>query len=163
MKAGDRFEIPHEGETWHIVRSAIHEGPPFVADVTIAAGKGPPWHFHADEDETIELTAGSVELTLPDRTVTLRAGDRFVIPKGTRHTFRSGPEGFSGRGSYDGRNFEELVAQLAPGDKKGFVRMVQHARRTNWRGSRITSPVLRGVLAVVAGVGRLMGIRPYPI
>jgi hypothetical protein len=163
VKTGDRFEIPHEGETWTIVRSAIHEGPPFIADVSITAGKGPPTHFHADEDEVIEIFEGSVVFQMPDGPVTLEAGDRLTIPKGTRHSFKSGPDGFRGRGTYGGVLFEELVAQLAPGDKQGFVRMIQHARRTNWRGSRLTSPVLRGVLGIVAGIGWLFGIRPRAV
>jgi quercetin dioxygenase-like cupin family protein len=159
MKAGDRFEIPHEGETWTIVRSAIHEGPPFIVEVSIAAGKGPPSHVHADEDETMEIVEGSLILQMPDGPVTLKAGDAFTIPRGARHSFRAGPEGVRGRGTYSGSQFEELVAQLPPGDKKGFLRMILHARRTDWRGSRLTSPVLRGVLGVVAGVGWLFGVR----
>lgn len=163
MKAGDTFHIPHEGERWTIVRSAIHEGGEFVADVEIEGNKGPPWHFHPHEDEVISIFEGSVTFQFPDKTVTLRAGDRYTIPSGTRHTFKSGPEGFRGRGVYNGRRFEELVAQLAPGDKRGFVRMIQHSRRTNWAGSTLTSPILRGVLAVVAGVGALLGVRPTPV
>lgn len=163
MKAGDCFEIPHEGERWTIIRSAIQDGGSFVADVAIAAGKGPPWHVHAYEDEDVEIFEGSVTFFMPDGPHVLRAGDTLRIPAGTRHTFKSGPEGFRGRSVYNGRRFEELVAQLAPGDKRGFVRMIQHARRTNWDGSRLTSPVLRGVLGVVAVVGRLLGIRPRAV
>ena len=163
MKTGDRFEIPHEGETWTIVRSAIHDGAPFIADVKIELGKGPPWHVHAHEDEVVEIFEGSLTLELPDGPKVLRAGDRFVIPKGTRHAFKSGPEGVRGRATYDGSHFEGLVAQLPPGDKWGFVRMIQHARRTGWIGSRLTNPALRGMLAVVAGIGWIAGVRPRDV
>lgn len=163
MQAGDRFEIPHEGETWTIVRSSIHEGGEFVAEVAFEPGKGPPRHFHADEDEVIEIFEGSVTFAMPDGPVTLRAGDRLVITAGTPHTFKSGPEGFRGRASYSGRKMEEIVAQLHPGDKRGFVRMAQHMRRTKWAGTRITNPVVRAFLATIAVGGALFGIRPRPV
>lgn len=163
MKAGDRFEIPHEGETWTIVRSSIHEGGEFIAELEIEAGKGPPMHFHADEDEVIELLEGSATFFMPDGPVTVRAGDRLVIPAGTKHSFKSGPEGFRGRASYSGRKMEEIVAQLQPGDKKGFVRMAQHLRHTKWAGSRITSPAIRAFLSVIALGGSLFGIRPRSV
>jgi quercetin dioxygenase-like cupin family protein len=159
MKSGDHFEIPHEGETWTIVRSAIHDGPPFIADVAIAAGKGPPTHFHPHEDEELEVFEGSVTFYFEDGPKTLRAGDRLTIRAGTRHRFKAGPDGVRARGSYSGARFEGLIAQLPPGDKRGFVRMIQHARHTRWSGSRLTSPVLRAILAVVGGIGWLCGVR----
>lgn len=163
MKAGDQFHIPHEGERWTIVRSAIHDGGDFIADVAIEGKKGPPMHLHEHEDEAIEIFEGTVTFFMPDGPVTLRAGDTLMIPRGTRHTFKSGPDGFRGRATYNGRRFEELIAQLQPGDKRGFVRMVQHMRRTNWTGSRLTNPLLRGFLAIVGAFGSLMGIRPRSI
>ena len=33
MKAGDVIDIPHEGEHWTIVRSSIHEGGDFIAEL----------------------------------------------------------------------------------------------------------------------------------
>lgn len=159
MRTGDTFEIPHEGETWTIVRSAIHDGPPFIVDVYFAPRKGPPMHSHPHEEEVIEVFEGSVIFQFPDGPKTLRAGDRFTIPAGMRHCFKAGPDGFRGRATYSGARFEELVAQLPPGDKRGFVRMAQHGRHTDWVGSRITSPVLRGVLAVIAGIGWVCGVR----
>jgi mannose-6-phosphate isomerase-like protein (cupin superfamily) len=161
LKAGDEIHIPHEGEHWTIVRSAIAEGNgEFIADLEMDANRsGPPFHVHPHENERIEVFAGSVTFFMPDGPVVLRAGDTFTIPAGTRHTFKIGPEGLRARGSYNGPRFEELVTQLAPGDKKGFVRMAQHCRATNWAGSRITSPAVRGLLAVVALGGRMFGIR----
>jgi quercetin dioxygenase-like cupin family protein len=162
MKAGDEIHIPHEGERWTIVRSAIEEGGgEFIADLEMEPNRdGPPFHLHPHEDETIEVFAGSVTFFMPDGPVTLRAGDTFCIPAGTRHTFKIGPDGLRARGRYNGRRFEQLVAQLMPGDKKGFVRMAQYCRQSNWEGSRITNPAIRGMLAVIAFGGRVFGIRP---
>lgn len=162
MKAGDEFGIPHEGEHWKIVRSAIESGGgDFIADLEMGPNReGPPFHIHAHEDELFDVTEGSVIVFMPDGPVTVRAGETLRIPAGTRHTFKSGPEGLRARGTYNGRRFEELVAQMMPGDKKGFVRMAQHLRRTNWAGSRITNPAIRGVLIALAVAGRVVGIRP---
>ena|SRR5688572_3065820 len=159
MKTGDRFDIPHEGESWHIVRSAIHDGPPFIADVTIAAGKGPPTHFHEHEDEVIEVFEGSVTFFMPDGPHEVKAGERFTIPRGTPHSFKTGAQGMRGRGVYDGVHFEGFVAQLPPGDKKGFIRLAQHATATNWIGSRLTSPLLRAFFHVLGKGGWLFGVR----
>jgi hypothetical protein len=124
---------------------------------------GPPFHFHPAEDEVIEVHEGSIIVFMPDGPVTVRAGETFRIPAGTRHTFKTGHDGLRGRGTYNGRQFEELVAQLMPGDKKGFVRMAQHARRTRWAGSRMTNPMVRGMLHAIAIVGGMFGIRPRAV
>jgi len=165
MKAGDTIEIPHENERWTIVRSAIESGGgDFVADLEMPANaSGPPTHAHMHEDEDIEVFAGSVTYFMPNGPVTVKAGETFRIPAGTPHTFKIGPDGVRARGRYNGRRFEELVAQLAPGDKRGFVRMAQHARRTKHVGSRMQSPLVRALLAVIAGVGWVVGIRPRPV
>lgn len=165
MKAGDEFSIPHEGEHWKVVRSAIESGGgDFVTEIRMEPdGDGPPFHVHAHEDELCEVLDGSVTFFMPDGEVTLRAGDTLRIPAGTRHTFKVGPNGVRARGTYNGRHFEELVAQLMPGDKRGFVRMAQHLRRTGWAGSRITNPAIRAMLTTIAVVGRVVGIRPRPV
>jgi quercetin dioxygenase-like cupin family protein len=163
MKPGDTFEIPHEGERWTIIRSAIHEGGSFVAEVAVAPGKGPPQHSHEHEDEVMEILEGSVTFVLVEGARVLRAGDTLHLPAGTKHAFKAGPQGFRCRSTYSGHRFEELVAQLAPGDKRGFVRMIQHSRRTNWSGSRLNSRALRAVLGLVAVVGGWLGIRPHAV
>ncbi len=165
LKTGDEIHIPHEGEHWKIVRSAIEQGGgEFIAELEMGPDReGPPFHYHPHEDEHDEVTAGSVTFFLPDGPVTLKPGDTLTIPAGTRHTFKTGPDGLRGIGRYNGRHFEELVSQLVPGDKKGFVRMAQHLRATNWAGSRMTSPAVRGFLSVVALGGRVFGIRPRPV
>lgn len=163
MKAGDEFHIPHEGEHWKILRSAIHEGGDFISEMRMDANKeGPPFHVHAHEDELVEVVEGSITFFMPEGPVTLKAGDTLRIPAGTRHTFKVGPEGVRGRGTYNGPHFEAVVAQLMPGDKKGFIRMAQHLRRTGWAGSRLTNPAIRAVLVVMAVVGSVFGIRPRP-
>jgi quercetin dioxygenase-like cupin family protein len=160
VKAGDVIDIPHEGERWEIERIATAEDPPFVVLVVLQPGKGPPGHEHAFEHEDMEVVEGSLLLKLPSGPITLAAGERLRVERGTPHSFRAGPDGVKVRCSYDGHHFQGGVAQLAPGDKAGFVRMILHGRRTGWAGSRLTNPLLGAVLHIIGGVGWLLGIRP---
>ena len=60
-------------------------------DVRIAHVKGEHlWHVHADTDEFFLVLDGHLDIALRDadgteRTVSLRQGDVFVVPKGTQH------------------------------------------------------------------------------
>jgi mannose-6-phosphate isomerase-like protein (cupin superfamily) len=60
-------------------------------DVRIAHAKGEHvWHTHADTDEFFLVLDGRFDIALRDadgteRTVVLRKGDTFVVPKGTEH------------------------------------------------------------------------------
>ena len=60
-------------------------------DVRIAHAKGEHvWHVHADTDEFFLVLDGRFDIALRDadgteRTVSLRLGDVFVVPKGTEH------------------------------------------------------------------------------
>lgn len=58
-------------------------------DVRIAHTLGEHvWHVHSDTDEFFLVLDGQFDIALRDpdeRTVTLRAGDVFVVPKGVEH------------------------------------------------------------------------------
>ena len=43
------------------------------------------WHSHPDTDELFLVLDGTLDMELRDRTVTLEAGELFVVPKGTEH------------------------------------------------------------------------------
>ena len=43
------------------------------------------WHKHEDTDELFLCVDGVLDLELRDRTVTLRPGELFVVPRGTEH------------------------------------------------------------------------------
>jgi len=43
------------------------------------------WHAHDDEDELFLVLKGTLLIEMEDRTVELREGDSFVVPKGVRH------------------------------------------------------------------------------
>ncbi len=43
------------------------------------------WHSHGNEDELFYILKGSLRIEMEGRTVLLRQGDVFVVPKGVRH------------------------------------------------------------------------------
>jgi mannose-6-phosphate isomerase-like protein (cupin superfamily) len=43
------------------------------------------WHSHDQEDELFYILKGSLTIEMEDRTVLLREGEAFVVPKGVRH------------------------------------------------------------------------------
>lgn len=43
------------------------------------------WHRHDDSDELFLVLDGTLDMELRDGTVTLEAGELFVVPRGTEH------------------------------------------------------------------------------
>ena len=43
------------------------------------------WHSHEDTDDFFLVLKGEIEIRMRDRTVPLREGEMFVIPKGVEH------------------------------------------------------------------------------
>ena len=43
------------------------------------------WHQHDDTDELFLVIEGALDIELRDRTVHLRPGELFVVPRGTEH------------------------------------------------------------------------------
>lgn len=53
--------------------------------VTYLHGDPPPKHFHPEQDERFEVTAGTVRVELDGQVRDLEAGDSLEIPRGTVH------------------------------------------------------------------------------
>ena len=54
--------------------------------VKVAKVQGPlSWHSHDDEDELFYVLKGSLTIEMEERSVVLREGEVFVVPKGVRH------------------------------------------------------------------------------
>ena len=158
MVPGQRIELG-PGELVTCVRSAA-EGGVFEFELDLADGvDGPPTHHHP-ADETIDVRAGRIEVVVAGRRHVLGPGDRLEIPAGVPHTFRvprgAGPLRARCR---NGGRFERLVDQHA--DAPRFTRMALYATRVDREASYMVSPLVRGLLAVVALVGRLRGVRTY--
>jgi mannose-6-phosphate isomerase-like protein (cupin superfamily) len=43
------------------------------------------WHSHPETDEVFIVIEGQFEMQLPEKTLTLKAGEMCVIPKGVQH------------------------------------------------------------------------------
>ena len=43
------------------------------------------WHSHQDTDDFFLVVEGELDIELRDRTITLRSGELFVVPKGVEH------------------------------------------------------------------------------
>ena len=55
-------------------------------DVMVAKLEGPfIWHKHDEADDFFLVLRGTLDIELRDRTVTLRPGELFVVPKGVEH------------------------------------------------------------------------------
>ncbi|TPQ40710.1 mannose-6-phosphate isomerase [Bradyrhizobium guangdongense] len=55
-------------------------------DVMVVKVKGEfTWHKHDDTDDFFLVLKGVLDIELRDRTVTLRAGELFVVPRGVEH------------------------------------------------------------------------------
>ena len=50
------------------------------------------WHEHTDTDEAFLVLDGEMEIGFRDRTVTLRKGELFVVPRGVEHITRAARE-----------------------------------------------------------------------
>lgn len=50
------------------------------------------WHTHDHTDEAFLVLFGEMEVGFRDRTVTLRGGDLFVVPRGVEHITRARQE-----------------------------------------------------------------------
>lgn len=44
-----------------------------------------PWHTHDDEDELFYVVEGALDVAERDETVTLRAGEFCIVPRGREH------------------------------------------------------------------------------
>ena len=50
------------------------------------------WHSHADTDEVFLVLDGEMEIAFRDETITVRAGELFVVSKGREHITRARAE-----------------------------------------------------------------------
>lgn len=55
-------------------------------DIMVAKVRGTyHWHRHDDTDDFFYVVEGELDIELRDRTVTLRKGELFVVPRGVEH------------------------------------------------------------------------------
>lgn len=60
------------------------------SDVMLAKLSGEfHWHSHSDTDDFFLVVEGEVEIDLPDKTISLKPGELFVVPAGVEHRPRA--------------------------------------------------------------------------
>ena len=59
-----------------------------LIQITSPVGCGVPWHVHANEDETFHIIKGSVEFSLPGKTIIANAGEMVFAPRNIAHAYR---------------------------------------------------------------------------
>ncbi len=81
------------------------------------AGEMPPLHVHHNEDEGFYCLGGEITLYLPGDSVTLRAGDFFLAPRGVPHTYEVGGDGCRLLVTSTPSGFERFVIAVAALDE----------------------------------------------
>ncbi|HEY5784882.1 MAG TPA: cupin domain-containing protein [Microlunatus sp.] len=64
-----------------------------ILESTTTAGVGPRLHLHPYA-ETFVIRRGSATFTIGDEQIEGRAGQVMIVPPGTPHMFRTGPQGY---------------------------------------------------------------------
>ena len=69
-------------EPWQPTTVAQYNG----NDMMVAHGSGAyDWHVHDNSDDLFLVLQGEVVLEMRDKSVTLKAGEMFVVPQGVEH------------------------------------------------------------------------------
>ena len=82
--------IPVDDDFWSRIdeRRELHAGRLLCA-FDVARGDGDHSEMHPAGDEILICVAGSIENVIGDETITIAAGDAFVVPRGAWHRLRS--------------------------------------------------------------------------
>jgi quercetin dioxygenase-like cupin family protein len=76
-------------ETTYVETARETGGRRTLIEVHTKPGGGVPVHRHADHEEIIEVITGELEVVLDGKPRRFGPGERAVIPKGTRHSWRN--------------------------------------------------------------------------
>ena len=109
-QSGEKIWIT--GDTVTIRATAADTGGAYtMIESTASPGNGPPLHLHRDEDETLYVLEGDIEITNGDQVLKGKPGAVAFVPKGVAHRFR-------GTGERIGR----ILIVYTPGGIEGFFR-----------------------------------------
>jgi quercetin dioxygenase-like cupin family protein len=110
---------PVGGPVTFKVRGIETRGALTVLETEVAANQGPPFHVHANEDETLYVLEGSFRFRLGDELRKAPVGSFVYVPRGLPHCFQNVGEStgrmlvtFSPAGM---ERFFERFAEIVPG------------------------------------------------
>lgn len=169
--AGKRFKMA-DGSSFLITRGSDETGGELVEmEFTLApAAAGPPPHRHPEQVEEWEVLDGTLSTRIDGSPRTLRAGEKASIHPGRVHTF-SNPSDAPVRVRDLHRpalGFDDYIATLGRLVEMDKVRGIRDLRSRIylsmlWRDHRrmqtAASPLLRGGMILLAGLGRLLRFR----
>ncbi len=108
--------------------------------------EGPPPHFHEDAVELFLILEGTMDVTCDGQRHTLAAGDSFVVPKGSVHTFRN-----------PGEAEVKWITTFAP---RGFERFFEDfgvpVDRENAREASLSGELIQRVVSGCAEYGMIL-------
>ncbi len=89
--SGQILDNPVSGERFTFVKTAADtDGELLVVDLELSPdGHVPGAHVHPLQEERFEVVEGTMKFRKGFRTVTARAGDKVVVPRGTVHRFKN--------------------------------------------------------------------------
>jgi quercetin dioxygenase-like cupin family protein len=133
------------------------------------ASAAPPLHYHPRQAEHFEVLGGAFQVTRGGETVVYKAGDTFDVPAGIPHAMHNvscetGHLLWQTRPALNSEGFYEKTWTMDrdnQGQGRGLAEILQLAVifRAYRDEVRLTSPVQRTVLTLLAPVGRLLGYR----
>jgi quercetin dioxygenase-like cupin family protein len=86
---GVTIQGPAGGPLTFKARGAQTNGTLTLFENVIAPGDGPPFHTHADEDESWYVLEGELRFRLGDDVASVAAGSFVFVPRGTPHCFQN--------------------------------------------------------------------------
>lgn len=172
FRSGDELYDERFRERYVVVAAAQETGGELVR-VEDTAKPGPsrrPVSAHPDQEERFEVLSGTLGLTVNDQEQLLGPGESFVVMPGARHRPRNAGTGelrFVAEMRPAGR-FEEFLAEITAVNNSGRDGLaylltaagvlaqfpdVEHP-------TPLPRPIERAMFAVLAAIGRLLGLRP---
>ena len=144
-----------------------------VEGVYGAGGSAPPKHFHPDQDEHFEVLAGTLRTRVNGEERTLGPGDTLDIPRGAVHqmwnpgaetarvVWRTSPAGrtLEWFQRLDSLQREGRVGSNGMPGPLAFAAYLTEYRDVIRLSAGPATPVVHGLLAVLAPAGRLRGYR----
>lgn len=92
---------PNDSNTYHFLDEKVTilvsgedtDGKYAILNSVKPAKQGPPLHRHEIEEETFIVKRGQMTFYVDDKVIEAKEGDVVVAPRGSKHTFITGPEG----------------------------------------------------------------------
>ena len=86
-RAGEPWKALGAPHFWVKISGTDVGGRLAMIECTTPAGAGPPVHVHEDQNEFMYIVEGSFGIQVSGRRAVLKAGDCYMVPRGTPHAY----------------------------------------------------------------------------